>query len=278
MNILKSIYNISYNDPLQLDGALAMSHALHNKNTNSHLAENTILEKFDTDNYDLLYKFNGTIELDNSDIDTRLFYWKKFWIEYITTFDQLVNTSPNSIVTIFTGRQAIELGLKYLLLKKTNTFELTHDLKKLSDSLFSIYKFKESYMKDVDKFCDLYTNYIEGVNTEYFRFPEYRKNRHFAGDFYDLDWLAYNISLVLLKLIHYANIECEFSQKSNKLKENCVEIPNGENFFKELKKQIKIFSNQNCWKDIYKNSSKWTKYMTKGRDNQNPSMETTCCS
>ena len=39
---------------------------------------------------------------------------------------------------------------------------------------------------------------------EYFRFPEYKQNHYFAGDFLDIKWLSYNIALIILKLIHFA--------------------------------------------------------------------------
>ena len=75
--------------------------------------------------------FNGT-EKDFKKAD-RIELWKNYWLEYVNAFDKLTNILPKSIVTAYTGRQAIELGFKYLLVQKDVKEEelKTHDLKKI---------------------------------------------------------------------------------------------------------------------------------------------------
>ena len=71
----------------------------------------------------------------------------------------------------------------------------------------------DNYMDDVPCFCELFDHFIEGDNVEYFRFPEYKGNNYFAGNSLDIRWLSYNIALVILKLLHYTNLEDRFSKK-----------------------------------------------------------------
>lgn len=116
---------------------------------------------------------------------------------------------PNSVVTVYVGRQAIEIGLKYLLLKKNEQIKITHDLGELSNLFFSEYEIDDSYMENVDVFCEKFCKYIEGGNVEYFRYPEYKKNTFFAGNCLDIEWLSYNFALIILKLIHFADLDNE---------------------------------------------------------------------
>jgi hypothetical protein len=64
-------------------------------------------------------------------------------------------------------------------------------------------------MKWVDVFCHVYNEHIENGYVEYFRFPEYKNSEYFDGIFLDIDWLSYNFSLILLKLMHFAGIDDE---------------------------------------------------------------------
>ena len=50
-----------------------------------------------------------------------------------------------------------------------------------------------------------YCNNIEGNHSEYFRYPEYKNGRTFAGTNLDIQWLLYNFALILLKLQHLDN-------------------------------------------------------------------------
>ena len=61
-------------------------------------------------------------------------------------------------------------------------------------------------MEWMDSFCELYCKYIEGDNPEYFRFPEYKGNANFAGNRLDIRWLCYNLSLIILKLLHFSGL------------------------------------------------------------------------
>ena len=124
----------------------------------------------------------------------------------------MIEISPDSLVTIFIGRQAIELGIKFLILSLTGKINRGHDLKKLIDKLFIEYKINDNsdyYMNGVDFFCSFYSEYIEGNNVEYFRFPEYKNNNFFSGNSLDINWLSWNIALILLKLIHLGNLDNE---------------------------------------------------------------------
>lgn len=113
------------------------------------------------------------------------------------------------LATIYVGRQAIEIGFKYLLLKKTGKINITHDLGELSALLFIEYDINESYMDWVDVFCEMFCKYIEGGNVEYFRYPEYKKNTYFAGNRLDIEWLSYNFALIILKLVHFADLDIQ---------------------------------------------------------------------
>ena len=67
------------------------------------------------------------------------------------------------------------------------------------------------YMEWMDLFCELYCKYIEGDNPEHFRFSEYKGNTNFAGNRLDIRWLCYNLSLIILKLLHFSGLEDEYN-------------------------------------------------------------------
>lgn len=126
----------------------------------------------------------------------------------MNAFDKLIIILPKSVVTAYIGRQAIELGFKYLLIQKNVTERdlKTHNLEELAALLWSKYVINEDYMEGVLDFCDIYSKMIEGENVEYFRYPEYNKSTYFAGNRLDIEWLSYNFSLILLKLLHFAGL------------------------------------------------------------------------
>ena len=79
----------------------------------------------------------------------------------------------------------------------------------LYKKLDAVEKIDEDYMEYVDTFCEKYCKYIEGGNPEYFRYPEYKSSQYFAGNCLDAKWLFYNFALILLKLLHLADLEKE---------------------------------------------------------------------
>jgi len=81
-----------------------------------------------------LCSFDGTGK--NFKKDDRILLWKNYWMEYINAFDKLIDSLPSSVVTIYVGRHAIEIGFKYLLLIKSGQVAKTHDLEELSNSLY----------------------------------------------------------------------------------------------------------------------------------------------
>lgn len=219
MKIFKSFETeLSYKDMLQLDGCFASAHINYGKSpvfcgvdgkslaTQSRRNSLSSADRLD-DVFGSIRTFNGTEQ--NFDREDRITLWKYYLLEYINAFDNLMVSLPNSVVTVFIGRQAIELGIKYLLLKKTGNIIKQHDLKELSEALFDEYCIQDEYMNDVKPFCELYSEFIEGNNVEYLRYPEYRDNRYFAGNRLDIPWLSYNISLIILKLIHFADLEAD---------------------------------------------------------------------
>lgn len=219
MNIFKTFGNeLSYKDGLQLDGAFSVAHVNYDKSPifngidSKDMAKNSRKNSLSSeekieDVIECICSFDGTEK--NFKKDDRILLWKNYWMEYINAFDKLIDSLPNSVVTIYVGRQAIEIGFKYLLLIKNVQIIKTHDLEELSNSLYSKYNISDSYMDDVDSFCEMFCKYIEGGNVEYFRFPEYKANTYFAGNRLDISWLSYNFALIILKLIHFANLEAE---------------------------------------------------------------------
>lgn len=219
MNIFKTFENeLNYKDDLQLDGAFSVAHinygkspifnGIDSKNMAKNSRKNSLSseEKIE-DVIGCTHSFDGT-EKDFKKND-RISLWKNYWIEYINAFDKLIDALPNSVTTIYIGRQAIEIGFKYLLIKKTGQLTKTHSLGELSDLLASEYNITDNYMHNVNLFCKMFCDYIEGGNVEYFRFPEYKKNTYFSGNRLDIRWLSYNFALIILKLIHFDNLETE---------------------------------------------------------------------
>lgn len=209
---------LSYNDILQIDGAFSVTHINYGESPvfcgvdSKTLAKDSrkdILpskEKI-TDVTEMIELFDGT-EKDLKKED-QISLWESYWMEYIHAFDKLASLLPKSVVTVNIGRHAIEIGFKFLLLRKNGEIPLTHDLEKLSDSLFDEYKIDDSYMQFVDVFCRKYCKYIEGGNAEYFRYPEYKKNKYFAGNNLDIKWLTYNFALIILKLLHFSHLDVD---------------------------------------------------------------------
>lgn len=219
MDLFRSLGNeISYNDILELDGAVSITHINYGNSPKfngfdgRNLALNSRIESVSAEDTvelvtDKLFSFNGT-EKAFSESD-RLEMWKAYWEEYISAFDKQISSLPESIVTMYVGRHAIELGFKYLLLKRTGEIIKSHNLEELASETYYAYSISEEYMDDVVDFCRLYGEYIEGGNVEYFRYPEYKKELFFAGNKLSIGWLAYNMAIVLLKLIHFANLDDE---------------------------------------------------------------------
>lgn len=219
MNIFKAFGNeLSYKDHLQLDGAFSVAHVNYGKSPifngidSKDLAKNSRKNSLSSEKrvenvIECLYSFDGTEK--NFKKEDRITLWKKYWLEYINAFDKLIDSLPNSIVTVYVGRQAIEIGFKYLLLKKNGKIIKEHDLKTLTELLYSEYNINDRYMVDVNLFCGMFCKYIEGGNVEYFRFPEYKENTYFAGNCLDIEWLSYNFAIIILKLIHFADLETE---------------------------------------------------------------------
>lgn len=206
---------LSYKDILQMDGAYSVAHINYGKSPQfngvdgKNIAKNSRKNSLSSmehveDVLSQLNTFNGTeINLKKAD---RIELWKNYWQEYTDVFDKLRNILPKSIVTAYVGRQAIELGFKYLLVQRNASEKniKTHNLKELADSLWSEYSINETYMAEIPGFCDSYCKMIEGENVEYFRCPEYKKGAYFAGNQLDIEWLSYNFALIILKLLHFA--------------------------------------------------------------------------
>ena len=219
MNIFKNLgNNLNYQDILQLDGAFAVAHINYNKSPEFNGVDSkTIATKSRKNSLSSakninnvmggLSSFNGTEK--NFKKDDKISLWKSYWLEYVNVFDKLTTLLPNSITTIFVARHAVELGIKYLLIKDNKKVPKTHDLGELCNSLYSEYAINDKYMDDVDVFCKDFSKNIEGGNVEYFRFPEYKENTYFAGNCLDIQWLIYDFALVLLKLIHFAGLDNE---------------------------------------------------------------------
>lgn len=213
-------FDIKYTDGLELDGAFSVSHInygcspkFHGEDANdiaksSRKNSITFKDKID-DVLDSIRKFNGTEK--NYKIADRIYLWKKYWFDYIEAFDKSTKVMPDSVVTVYIGRHAIELGLKYLIMVKKGSVVKSHGLKKLYDEFDSVYKIQEQYMEWMDLFCELYCKYIEEDNPEHFRFSEYKGNTNFAGNRLDIRWLCYNLSLIILKLLHFSGLEDEYN-------------------------------------------------------------------
>lgn len=218
MNLFKS-FNLKYDDIIQLDGAVAGTHKLYNEPTLFHGINGEII----VDNTQIGNNLSGNQTGDafenifsssttNKNVTKNEYIklWKEYWFEYIFAFDKMIEVLPSSIVTAFIGRQAIEIGLKYLLISKNGCIskdQMTHNIGELSETVFQEYNINEDYMDWVVDYCKGYSNDIEDGVVEYFRYPEYKNSNYYAGDFLDIHWLSYNAALVLVKLIHFSGIE-----------------------------------------------------------------------
>lgn len=217
MEFFKSIESkLSYKDILQLDGAFSVIHVnydkspifndVDSKNIAKSSRENSLSSEEKIENViECIESFDGTET--NFKKNDQISLWKNYWFEYINAFDKLISCLPNSVVTAFVGRQAVEIGFKYLLLINNGKLITTHDLGKLSDLFFKENKINDSYLEWVDVFCEKYCKYIEGGKVEYFRYPEYKNNAYFAGNRLDIEWLSYNFALIILKLLHFAGLD-----------------------------------------------------------------------
>ena len=214
MKVFKS-FDIDYDDIIQLDGASPFAHKMYSSSslfhgidgqeTSEKRSDYKLSEKM-TEDIINLFVSSDTTEKNIKEKD-RIELWKEYWLEYIFAFDKMIEVLPNSIVTAFVGRQAIEIGLKYLLLKKGAQIIKTHDIGKLSEQLFIVYNIHDDYMEWVDDYCKAYHSYIEGGFAEYYRYPEYNNNSFFGGDFLDIYWLSFNAALVLTKLVHFSGMD-----------------------------------------------------------------------
>ena len=207
--------DVSYKDCLQLDGAYSVAHINYGESPKfSNVDSKDIAKKSRKDSISsqeivedvrgCLYLFNGTEK--NFKKADKIQLWEMYWLEYINAFDKLTQILPDSVVTIYVGRHTVEIGIKYLLYKKGSNIPKTHDLKILADSLYEKYKINDSYMDSIAAFCEIFCENIEGGNAEYFRFPEYKANEFFAGNRLDIKWLSYNFALIILKLLHFAEL------------------------------------------------------------------------
>lgn len=210
---------INYKDIIQLDSAFSVAHTNYGKspvfnrisgndNTNDSKRNDTLYKGGTENVFDCISSFNDTKQ--NLKKEDRISLWENYWLEYINAFDNIMNLLPNSVATVYIGRHAIEIGFKYLLLKKTGQIKYEHNLGVLSNLLFSEYNIKDEYMNYVNEFCDIFCKYIEGGNVEYFRYPDYKKNTFFAGNSLDIKWITYNLSLIILKLVHFADLDSKF--------------------------------------------------------------------
>ncbi len=226
MNLFASLGGkLNYSDVLQIDGAFSAAHINYKKAPKFNGTDGRTLacdsrkeslssaEHVDTV-FEKIYIFNGVEHnLTHQDL---LELWKYFWLEYVNAFDQLTSSLPESAATVFAGRHAIELGIKFILLKSTGEFPKTHNLGTLSGALFSKLPIGAGFMDGIEPFCKNYCSYIEGGNAEYFRFPQYRQDAYFAGNRLDIEWLSYNFALVLLKLIHFADLDEELKNMGDR--------------------------------------------------------------
>ena len=202
MSLFDSFGQLSYCDALQVDGAFYASHINYGKAPKFGGASITRRPRVGS-----LSSKDGTEQgLKKAD---RLELWKKYWLEYIDAFDKLASLLPESVVTVFVGRQAIEIGIKFIILNSSGKLMKGHDLGVLAGELFSECTITENYMDDIVEFCNKYSSHVEGNNPEYFRYPQYKHDAFFAGVLLDIEWLSYNIAIILLKLIHFANLDQE---------------------------------------------------------------------
>lgn len=209
---------LDYRDIIQLDGAFALSHENYGRSP-EFVGESARDHfkgapggacRFDdlSGIAEALRTFNGTMDSYRKCDQLRL--WKSYWLEYIHVFDHLCSALPDSVVTVYIGRHATELGLKYLRRSLFDDFSKDaggHDLGKLAKELLSRLGETEPYLDGAVEFCATYGDFVEGGNAEYFRYPEYKPHAYFAGAHLDVRWLSYDFALVLLKLLHLAGLD-----------------------------------------------------------------------
>ncbi len=126
MNIFTAFgTEINYDDILQCDAAISKFHKLYGKSpifngvvgndmfseTNSEELNANLVNHKNPETCDYSRKQEKA-----STQQDQIILWKNFWLEYINAFDNLQKILPNSVVTVFIGRQATEIGFKYLLL------------------------------------------------------------------------------------------------------------------------------------------------------------------
>lgn len=196
---------ISYTDPIQYDGAFYYTHSAYDKTPKFAGIDISKKINSETNNSIDITNKNSTSDMFNK--EEQLILWEKYWLEYIDAFEKLADLSPESIVTIYIARQALEIGFKYLLLKESFEFKWTHNLYKLSKQFFEKYNISDDYMDYIQEFCREYSIHIEGDKVEYFRYPEYAENMYFNGFDLNISWLSYNFSLILLKLLHFSGLD-----------------------------------------------------------------------
>lgn len=187
--------NIDHRNLIQLDGTSPSQHALYERSpVFSDTTTSSLSRKLDLE----------------SDDRKRLELWKHFWLEYIDSFDTLATVRPDSVATAYLGGHAVELGFKYLLLAKTNSFIRTHNLGVLAEKVNNAYSPLPAYCDWIVDFCTLYQKRVEEGHIEYFRYPEYggaEGSSLFKGMKLDIHWISYNLALITLKLLHLAGIE-----------------------------------------------------------------------
>ena len=259
MNIFKT-FELNYNDILQVDGAFSVAHINYGKSpvfngaNGWNIAENSRKDSFSSlsrieNVLEKILLFDGTEKVFS--IEDRIQLWYKYWLEYVNAFDKMIDCLPSSIVTACIGRHAIEIGFKYLLLKKTNIIYPGDDIGELAEVLFSEYEIHDSYMKYVDVFCKKYCRYIEGGHSDYFQFPEYKENTFFAGNRLDINWLSFNMALIIFKLIHFAGLDNVFNQKTISIVvEDYYDINNGSENISNTKFTY-FYNEENTIKDLY---------------------------
>lgn len=221
MNLFKKYgSNISYKDILEADGAYATCHVNYGKSPvfNGISGRDIVKDTPEHVSFDDILNHRSVLS-SVSDIESnvkredRILRWKEYWLEYVNAFDKMTYVLPDSIVTLNIGRQAIENGFKYLIVKKNGQITKEarkHNLQLLAHIVFDEYNIKDEYMAYVETFCEKYDKCIENGYAEYFRFPEYKQSEYFAGTFLDIRWLSYNFALIILKLLHFAGLDDEF--------------------------------------------------------------------
>lgn len=215
LRFFESLGEVDYTTALQLDGAFSVTHInsgmapVFNRTDARNLAvvsrKSSLSMKDEIEDViERLKSFDGTEQ--NYSKEDRIQLWRAYWEEYINAFDNLVQILPKSVVTLYVGRHAVELGLKYMLINTNTSIPNHHRLEDLAKLVFDVNRIEEDYMNDIVFFCESYAKYIEGENVEFFRFPEY-KNGYFAGNRLDIKWLSYNFALIILKLMHFTGLD-----------------------------------------------------------------------